>query len=45
MLDREALVARKLQPDVNKVLQHAVNIVNFIKVRALNSRLFKILCN
>jgi hypothetical protein len=33
MMHREALVAKKLQPDVNKVLQDAVSIVNFTKVR------------
>jgi hypothetical protein len=45
MIHREALVGKKLQPDINKILQDAVSTVNFIKLRVLKSRLFKILCN
>ncbi|CAH1102132.1 unnamed protein product [Psylliodes chrysocephalus] len=44
MIHREALAAKHLQPDVNKVLEQVVTIINFIKARALNSRLFKIMC-
>lgn len=44
MIHREALAAKHLQPDVNKVLEQVVTIINFIKARSLNSRLFKIMC-
>jgi hypothetical protein len=37
MIHREALVAKTLLPDVNKVLEDAVSVVNFIKARAINS--------
>ena len=40
MIHREALVAKKLSPELNKVVQNAVKIINFVKSRALNSRLF-----
>ena len=45
MIHREALVAKKLSPELNKVVQDAVKIINFIKSRALNSRLFANLCD
>lgn len=45
MIHREALAAKKLEPFVNEVLQNAISIINFIKSKALNSRLFTILCN
>ena len=45
MIHREALVAKKLSPELNKVVQDAVKIINFIKSRALNSRLFAHLCD
>jgi hypothetical protein len=38
MKKRLTSVAKKLQLDINKVLQDAVSVVNFIKARALNSR-------
>ncbi|CAK1591757.1 unnamed protein product [Parnassius mnemosyne] len=44
MIHREALAAKHLQPDVNKVLEQVVTIINFIKARALNRHLFKIMC-
>lgn len=44
MIHREALAAKKLSPDLNKVLRDAVMIINLIKSRALNSRLFTKLC-
>ena len=40
MIHREALVAKKIYPDFNTVLQDAVEVINLIKSRALNSRLF-----
>ena len=45
MIHREALVAKKLSPKLNKVVQDAVKIINFINSRALNSRLFANLCD
>jgi len=44
LIHREALAAKKLAPELNDVLLDAVNIINFIKSRALNSRLFSNLC-
>ena len=41
---REALASKTLEPDLNDVLQTAIKIVNFIKSRPLNSRLFALLC-
>ena len=40
MIHREALVAKKISPDLNAVVQDAVQIINFIKSRALNTRIF-----
>jgi hypothetical protein len=42
---REALAARKMPAISKTVLTEAVKVVNFIKSRATNSRLFSILCN
>lgn len=44
IIHREALVAKKIDPELHKVLQDAVSIINYIKSRALNSRLFSNLC-
>lgn len=44
MIHHEALVAKRLQPDVNKMLEQVVTIMNFIEARSLNSHLFKIMC-
>lgn len=44
MIHREALVAKKVSLDLNSVLQDAVRIINFIKSRALNTRLFVNFC-
>ena len=44
MLHRENLVAKKLQPQLNKVMHDVIEVVNFIKGRSLNSRLFRKLC-
>lgn len=44
MIHREALVSKKLSPDLNHVLKEVVCVINFIKCRALNSRLFSQLC-
>jgi hypothetical protein len=45
MIHREALVAKKISPELDKVLKEVVTVINFIKSRALNSRLFSQLCN
>ena len=44
MIHREALVAKKIYPDLNAVVQDAVQIINFIKSRAQNTRIFANLC-
>ncbi|KAM4565936.1 zinc finger BED domain-containing protein 5-like [Odontesthes bonariensis] len=44
IIHRQALAAKKMPEQLRTVLNEAVLIVNFIKARALNSRLFSILC-
>jgi hypothetical protein len=44
IIHREALASRDLEPKLHSVLQEAVKVVNFVKARPLNSRLFAILC-
>ena len=44
MIHREALVVKKISPALNVVVQDAVKIINFIKSRALNTRIFANLC-
>jgi hypothetical protein len=44
-IHREALAARKMPAILKTVLTEAVKVVNFIKSRATNSRLFPILCS
>jgi hypothetical protein len=44
IIRREVLAAKKIAPELNKFLQEAVAVVNFISSRALNSRLFSKLC-
>ncbi|KAL0159399.1 hypothetical protein M9458_043124 [Cirrhinus mrigala] len=43
-LHREALATKKMPTDLRCVLDEAVKIVNFIKTRPLQSRLFRLLC-
>jgi hypothetical protein len=43
-LQREAIVAKMLPVPLQSVLDEVVNIVNFVKSRPLNSRLFSALC-
>lgn len=45
MIHKEALVAKEMQDDLWAVLNEAVSVINYIKSRSLNSRLFTILCN
>lgn len=44
-IHREALAAKQIPDQFKRVLQEAVKVVNFIKSRALNSRLFSTLCS
>ena len=44
VLHRHALVGKKIPDELKNVLDNAVKIVNFIKSRPLQSRLFKINC-
>jgi hypothetical protein len=41
---REALASRDFEPKLHSVLQEAVKVVNFVKARPLNFRLFAVLC-
>ena len=45
MLHRENLVSRELSATVHSVMKVVIEIVNFVKARALNSRLFQELCS
>uniref|UniRef100_K7FR34 DUF4371 domain-containing protein n=1 Tax=Pelodiscus sinensis TaxID=13735 RepID=K7FR34_PELSI len=45
IIHRQAIAAKKMEPEVHKVLQDVIDVVNFIKTRPLNSRIFTILCN
>ena len=42
LIHREALVAKRLAPELDDALQDAVKIINFDKSHALNSRFFQI---
>ena len=44
MIHKQALATKKMSPELQMVLDEAVKIVNYIKSRALISRLFKIMC-
>ena len=44
-IHREALAARTLQSSFKDVLDNAIKVVILIKARALNSRMFTIICN
>jgi hypothetical protein len=44
MIHRQALAARSMTPALTMVMEEAVKIINFIKARALNSRLFREMC-
>lgn len=45
IIHREALTSKQLSPKLNKVLNDAVKIINFIKSQPLNARLFNKLCD
>ncbi|XP_078241910.1 SCAN domain-containing protein 3-like [Pogona vitticeps] len=44
VIHREMLASRKMPPELNKVLQDVIKMINHIKVHALSSRLFEQLC-
>ena len=44
MLHRENLASRELSETLHRVMKDVIEIVNFVKARALNSRLFQELC-
>ena len=44
IIHREMLATRKMLPDLQSVQDDVVKIINYIKARALNSRLFEQLC-
>ena len=44
MLHRQSLASKGMEPDLHSVLNTAVAAVNFVKSRALQSRLFGQLC-
>ncbi|GBL98184.1 Zinc finger BED domain-containing protein 5 [Araneus ventricosus] len=45
ILHRHALAMKKMPPFIKEVLSQTVKIINFIKSRPKNNRLFKILCD
>jgi len=45
MIRRQALASKNMPRSIKLVLDSAVKIVNLIKARRLNSRLFTVLCN
>ena len=44
VLHRHALAGKKMPPSLKEVLDESVKIINFIKSRPKNTRLFKMLC-
>ncbi|XP_060061829.1 zinc finger MYM-type protein 6 isoform X4 [Erinaceus europaeus] len=44
LIHREHLVAEKLAPSLHQILLQSAEILSFVKRNALNSRMFKILC-
>lgn len=45
IIHREALASKTLDPELKRVLETAIKIVNYIKARPLNIRLFATLCH
>ncbi len=45
IIHREALASKTLDPELKRVLETSIKIVNYIKARPLNIRLFATLCN
>lgn len=44
VIHREALASKDMPESLHTVLKDAVKVINFIKARALNSRIFTLLC-
>lgn len=44
VIHREALAAKGMPENLNSVLSDAVKVINFIKARAVNTRLFSLMC-
>jgi hypothetical protein len=44
IIHREGLASRDLQPQLHTVLEETVKVVNSVKARPLNSRLFALFC-
>ena len=44
IIHREQLVAKTMSPELHKVLSDVIKIINEIRHKALNSRIFKTLC-
>lgn len=44
VIHREALAAKGMPENLTSVLSDAVKVINFIRARALNSRLFSLVC-
>jgi hypothetical protein len=44
IIHRQALASKKISPELNDTMSLVINVVNFIKSKALNSRLFSVLC-
>ena len=44
MLHRYALAAKTLPPSLKEILSVCVKVVNFVRSRAINHRIFKVLC-
>ena len=44
IIHREALTSKRMSPQLHEVLNSSIKVINFIKSRPLNSRLFRLLC-
>ena len=44
-IHRQNLASKKMAPELNEVLSQSVNMINYIKNSALNTRLLKALCH
>lgn len=45
IIHREALASKRMSPELHNVLNDSVKVINFIKSRPLNARLFHTLCD
>ncbi|KAK2714588.1 hypothetical protein QYM36_008970 [Artemia franciscana] len=44
IIHRQALASKRMNAHLHETLKEAVKVINFIKARPLNSRMFKLLC-